>query len=281
MQKSKLFVFLNALLFAASVLLLLCGVFVQAGFFEGGMPAIAAFYTLSALVFFLWLFLLFVRRTEKRTEKTRTHSLFERIFLSEIMLEGSASRRIALTGVTAALCIVSNMFEFRFADIQFSLTVFTSALAGILIGPFFGFVAVFLGDAVGYVANSWGYLYLPWVGLSCAVMALLAGLVMKLPFRFRGSGYAKLALLCILILVVCSVGINTTGFYFYYTSIGFSGKALGLIEEHFGGGVTYFAYAVVRLLFMGQIWNNLLNYVLLFAVMPMLSAVKPLRIRFE
>lgn len=207
--------------------------------------------------------------------------LWKRIFFSELLLTKSEAGKIAYVGVTTALCIISNMFEFRFADIQFSLTVFTSILTGILIGPVFGFVAVFLGDAIGYVVNSWGYVYMPWVGISVACMAFLAGLVMKLPFKFKGSGYAKLAAVCILTLLVCSVGINTTGMYFYYTQIGFSGKALGLIAEHFGGVNTYFTYALVRLFFMGQIWNSLFNYALLFLAVPLLNAAKPLKIRIE
>ena len=218
--------------------------------------------------------------SEKAAQKSRKER-WKTLLYSEILLKKTRAARIAYLGVTAALCIIVNMFEFRFADVQFSLTIFASVLAGILIGPVFGFIAVFLGDLVGYLVNSWGFLYMPWVGISCAAMALIAGLCMKLPFRFRGSGYAKLALTCLLTLAVCSVGINTTGMYFYYIGIGFSSRSLSLIAEHFGGKNTYFTYALVRLVFMGQLWNNLLNYALLFVTMPVLCAIKPLGIRFR
>ncbi len=205
--------------------------------------------------------------------------LWKRILFCPAILEKSDAQKIAYIGVMTALCIVANMFlEFKFMDVQFSLTIFASVLTGMLIGPVFGAAAVFLGDFIGYVYNNWGLLYMPWVGISCAAMAIIAGLVMKLPFKFKGSAYVKLAIICILVLLVCSIGINTTGFYVYYTRIGFSKKALGYIESSFGGTTTYWAYAMVRFIFLGQAINSLVNYALLFAAVPLLKAVKPLKL---
>lgn len=202
---------------------------------------------------------------------------WKRVFFSEVILEKSRAQQIAWIAVMTALCVLANFAEFKFADIQFSLTMFASILAGIVIGPAFGFVAAMLGDFLGFVVNSWGFLYMPWVGLSCAAMALLSGLVMKLPLSFRGSGYVKLVIICVLVLFICSVGINTTGFYLYYSKVGFTSKSLSLLEEHFGGK-SYLAYALVRLVFLGQLWNSLFNYALLFAAVPLLNAAKPLKI---
>ncbi len=206
--------------------------------------------------------------------------LWKRLLFSEVILEKSRSQKLAWIAVTAALCVLANFAEFKFADIQFSLTIFASVLAGIIVGPVFGFVASMLGDFLGFVVNSWGFMYMPWVGLSCACMALIAGFVINIPMEFKGSGYLKLAVICVLVLLVCSVGINTTGFYFYYTRVGFTSKALALVEEHFGEN-GFFAYALVRLFFMGQIWNSLFNYVLLFLAVPLLNAAKPLKIRIR
>ncbi len=203
---------------------------------------------------------------------------WKRVLYSDLMLGLSGARQIAYIGVMTALCIGVNFFEIKLADTQFSFTVFASILTGMLLGPVLGFVAVFLGDAIGFLANSGGFVYMPWVGLSVAAMALIAGFVMKLPLRFRGSIYAKLAVICVLSLLLCSVGINTTGFYFYYTGVGFSEKALGLIREHFGGVNLYWTYALVRLVFMGQLLNNAANFALLFAAVPLLKAVKPLKL---
>lgn len=214
-------------------------------------------------------------------EKTKQPKRWKRILYSDAILGLSDARQLAYIGVMTALCIAVNFFEIKLADTQFSFTVFASILSGILLGPVFGFVSSFLGDVLGFLVNSGGYVYMPWVGLSVACMALLAGLLMKLPLHIKGSAYVKLALVCLASLLVCSVGINTTGFYFFYTRVGFSGKALSLLEEHFGGVNLYWTYALVRLVFMGQLLNNSVNFALLFAVLPVLKAVKPLRLKLE
>lgn len=98
---------------------------------------------------------------------SKAAAVFKRTLFSELILTGSAGRRIAYVAVVTALSVVANMFlEFRLLDIQFSLTIVVSALAGILLGPVCGFAACYIGDFLGYVYNSWGQLYMPWVGLS-------------------------------------------------------------------------------------------------------------------
>ena len=207
--------------------------------------------------------------------------LWKRILFSPVILGKSDAQKIAYIGVMTALCIVANFLEFKFADVQYSFTIFASVLTGILIGPVFGFVAAFLGDALAFLVHSGGFIYMPWVGLSVACMALIAGLVINLPFRFKGSCYVKLTIACVLTLIVCSVGINTTGMYIYYTNVGFTPKSLNLIAEHFGGKNMYLTYALVRLVFLGQLLNNVFNYVLLFVVVPLLKAIKPLKLELR
>ena len=206
---------------------------------------------------------------------------WKRFLYSDLMIGLSSARQLAYIAVMTALCIAVNFFEIKFGDVQFSFTVFVSILTGMILGPVYGFVAVFLGDAVGFLVNSGGFLYMPWVGLSVAMMSFLSGCFMKLPLHFRGSIYVKLSIICLSTLLVCSVGINTTGMYFYYTSVGFSQKALGYLSEYFGGVNLYWTYALVRLVFMGQLLNCALNYALLFAAVPILKAVKPLKLPLE
>ncbi len=206
---------------------------------------------------------------------------WKRFLYSDLMLGLSDARQIAYIAVMTALCIAVNFFEIKFGDVQYSFTVFASILTGMILGPVYGFIAVFLGDAIGFLVNSGGFLYMPWVGLSVAMMGFIAGAMMKLPLHFKGSCYVKLAIICLLSLVVCSVGINTTGMYFYYTSVGFSQKALGYIGEYFGGVNLYWTYALVRLVFMGQLLNSAVNFALLFLAVPLLKAAKPLKLRFE
>lgn len=207
-------------------------------------------------------------------------SAWKRILFSELMLSKSKATRIAYVGIMAALSIVANMFiSFPMFDVQFSVTMFLAMLSGILIGPLYGAAATFIGDLVGYLYNSWGLMYMPWVGLSCAVMAVISGLVMNgLRFPFKGAVYVKLAIVCLLVLVVCTVGISTTGFYFYNKAAGFSAKVIDYINSQFGGHVSYWAYLCYRMFFSGQIYNSIFNYVLIFIAVPLLNASKPLKI---
>ncbi len=205
--------------------------------------------------------------------------LWKRILFSPVLANASAAKQIAYIGVLTAFCIVSNMFEIKFATVQFSFTVLTSVLAGMLIGPVFGFCAVFLGDGLGYLVNSMGYRYYWWVALSCAAMALIAGLVMHLPLRFRGSSYVKLALICLITLFGCSLAINTTGMYYIGLKLYMPKNVMQAFNERFGGRQTFWIYTAIRYFVFGQIWNSLLNYALLFAIVPTLNAIKPLKLK--
>ncbi len=216
-----------------------------------------------------------------QTTAVKAAPLWKRILFSNVLAEKSVAGRIAYMGVIAALCIVTNMFEIKFATTQFSFTVFSSILAGILIGPLFGFCAVFLGDAMGYLYNSMGYPYYWWVALSCAAMALVAGFLMNLPMKFKGAVYVKLAVISLLTLFVCSVGINTTGMYYIGLNIYFPKDVQNAIAERFGGEFNFWIYCVIRYFILGQIYNSLLNYALLFAAVPLLNAVKPLKLKIK
>ena len=207
--------------------------------------------------------------------------LWKRILFSPILLEKSQAQKLAYVGVMTALCIISNFFEIKLADSQISLTIFTSMLTGILLGPAFGMVAAFFGDALAFLAHPGGYMYMPWIGISVALMALIAGLVMKLPFEFRGSIYVKIVIACVLCLLICSICINTTGMYLYYTKVGFSAKTLNKLQEHFGGVNTYWTYAAMRMFYSGQLINNVANFALLIVVLPVLRSIKPLKLEIR
>ncbi len=204
------------------------------------------------------------------------HSLLARLLFSDPLLRAGAAKRLAYIAAMAALCIISNMFEIKFATTQFSLTVFTSCLAGILLGAFPGACAVFLGDGIGYLVNSMGYLYYWWVALACAVMAVISGLVMRLPLRFRGGILVKLVLISLLTFFISSVGINTTGMYFIGLKLYFPENVETAVAELFGGRFDFWVYCLIRFLILGQLWNSLLNDFLLFLIVPALVRVRSL-----
>lgn len=176
----------------------------------------------------------------------------------------NVSHKLAYIAVVTAFVVVANMFfEFKLAETQFSLTIFFSALSGLLIGPVFGFCACFLGDLVGYFYHSAGYAYMPWIGIAMGVTALLAGLIVGgLDYKSRGFLYVKLALVCVLTFLICTIAINTTAFWLLYAK----------------GKVGYFTYLVSRIFVQGQIWNSLVNYALLFIAVPVLARIRPLKL---
>ena len=191
-------------------------------------------------------------------------SRWEELLFSKTLACRGEAHKIAYIAVMTAFCVVANMFfEFKLADTQFSFTIVVSALTGILIGPLFGFTACFLGDLVGFLYHSAGFAYMPWIGISMGVTALMAGLVVN---GLPGNGkpwflYVKLALVCLLNLLVCTVVINTTAFWLLYAS-----------------GVNYWTYLISRLFLQGQIWNSLVNFALLLIAVPALIRIKPLKL---
>ena len=80
--------------------------------------------------------------TQEKTEQKR--GKWRKILLSPTLSCKSAGKRVAYIAVVTALVVVCNMFfEFKLAETQFSFTIVVSSLAGIVIGPLFGFVACF------------------------------------------------------------------------------------------------------------------------------------------
>ncbi len=190
---------------------------------------------------------------------------WERALFSETLLDKSKSHKIAYIAVFTALTVVMNMFfEFKLMETQFSFTIVASALTGIVIGPVFGFVACFLGDLVGFLYHSAGYMYMPWIGISMGMTAAISGLIMngirtkKVWFRAL-----KLGAVCLLTFLICTIAINTTAFWLLYSK------------------VDYWTYLISRLFVQGQIWNSLFNYVLLFIALPILEKIKPLKVKIQ
>ncbi len=183
---------------------------------------------------------------------------WERLLFSDLLAGQSMSRKIAVIGVMTAVMVVANMFfEFKLAETQFSFTLVLSALTGVIIGPLFGFVACFMGDLVGFFYHSAGFAYLPWIGISLGLTAVIAGLVINgLPQGGKGFLFVKIGLVCILTFSICTVAINTTAFWILYSK------------------VDYGTYLISRLFVQGQIWNSLFNYALLFLTVPAVKKLK-------
>lgn len=196
----------------------------------------------------------------------------EKFMFSPMLIEKNATKKIAYIAVITAVLIVANtLLEIKFSDVQFSITLLLSMLAGILIGGGSGFCACLLGDAIGFIINSWGYVYMPWVGLTSGVTALLSGVIFYfIKFNIKGGLVLKLSLICLSSLVIGTILINSTGFYLYNYKMGFSTAVINYVKELFGGEVSFLGYVCYRLIFKGQIFNCIVNYALLFMIVPII-----------
>ena len=220
-----------------------------------------------------------MQNTNEKVKKRRFS--WGRVFFSELMLSKNRTHKIAYIAVMTALCIATNFFEFKFLDNQFSLTIAIALLTGIVLGSLLGFSACVLGDAIGFLMNS-AYVYMPWVGLSTGAFAFLSGLIFNgFPSKEKWAVWVKLFAVSILSFLVCTIAINSTGFYFYNKAMGFSTAVLNYIAERFGGEVSFWGYILYRLIFKGQIWNSVFNYVLFFVSVFTLSRVKALKLRIR
>ena len=206
-------------------------------------------------------------------------NLFWSKFISGI---NGAAKKVAFIGMLMALSVISNMFfEFKMLDTQFSLTITVSAVIGFIAGPICGAGICFLGDLLGFFVNSGGYAYMPWVGLSTAAFAFIAGL---LSMKKSGGAiaYAKIGAFTVLSLLICTIGINSLGFYLYNMNLGFSPAVKAYVAELFGGEqVTFLGYVAYRLIFKLQILNNVFNYAVIFVLYAVASKIKPLEKVFE
>lgn len=200
--------------------------------------------------------------SEKVTKEKKSAPFYKRLLLGALVGKKD-SQIIAYTAVVTAFVVVANFFEVEVPLAKFSLTIFVAAIAGILIGPLMGSVAAFFGDMLEFFAGG-GSGYSPWIGVGNAAIALLAGLIIGgLKSRQSWFLYVKLGLVCVLTFLICTVAINTTAMWLLWYRNSFP---------------SYWGFLSYRLFGVGGIWNSLANYALLFAAVPALNRIKPLKL---
>ncbi len=189
--------------------------------------------------------------------ENRGFSIWQRLIFSPFVLNATRARKIAYIALMVALAIVCNMyFEFKLGAVQYSFTTVVSMLIGLLIGGGAGFVACFIGDAIGFIANPFGA-YTPWIGLATGLTALISGTVFHLIKTNRSWHlYIKATLVCLSSFVICSFGINSTFLWLSYYS-----------------SMSYGEWLTFRYIASGQIIVSVVNYALYFALVPVLKRV--------
>lgn len=176
------------------------------------------------------------------------------LFFSNFLLRASFTQKIAYIGVLSALSVVVNAYiSFPVGDTQFSVTIFFSMLMGILLGSVPGFAVCVLGDLIGCVIQ--GFAPLPFIGIATGMTAFIAGIIVNgIITKTNGGLLVKLVISCVLVFLICTIGINTTGWYFY----GSSHETMG-----------YFSYVILRIFVKLQFLNCLANYIVICVFVPL------------
>lgn len=185
--------------------------------------------------------------------------------------ESSDGKKIARLAVFTALSVVTNAFvEIKLFDLQFSITMASSALIGLFLGGGQGFIVCVLGDFIGFLINNWGQVFMPWVGISTGLFALFASIFLKNREKESKKAFiARFSLYVLTTFFACTICVNSVGFYCYNKYVvGFQDAFDNFASTYFGGGSGFLVYVVYRLFFKGQIWNSVANYALLAFMIP-------------
>ena len=216
-------------------------------------------------------------------KKATNKEKFKQLWLSPLLLHARTTQKIVYIAVVATLLIVTNIYSIPIShSAQISLTTAVSLIAGIILGPAFGFVASFLGDAVAYLVNPPPFPYMFWIGLASATMSLISGLIMN-GFKTKTTFglMLKLVCICLVSLVVSSIGINTTGLYLYQYYAGFWKGPIEYFTQNYGGQATFLAYLLYRMIIELQLVYNVINYIVFITVVPLLNSIKALKINIS
>ena len=184
-------------------------------------------------------------------------NFWKKLFFSPFILKATRARKIAYIAIMIALSIVGNMFfEFKLGVVQYSFTTLISALIGVLLGPISGFIACFIGDGVGFIANPFGA-YTPWIGLATGLIAFISGAIIHLIKNEKAyTIYIKLAIVSILTFLICSVGINAT-----------------FLWKVWYNEMSYVEFLIYRYIALGQLFVSAINYAMTFAIITVLKRI--------
>lgn len=123
-------------------------------------------------------------------------------------------KRLAYLGVMTAIAVITNCFSITVNSgansISFNYVI--CSLAGIFFGPISGGIVGLLGDLIGCLIAPKGP-FNPFIMVASALIGVLSGLAFKIP---KVNVYFKIIIGYLLIFVVCTLGLNTFGLWFFY-----------------------------------------------------------------
>ena len=131
-------------------------------------------------------------------------------------MKKSITFRLCSIALLSALSIVCNMYSITVTpDISISFTYIIAFLSGVFLGPIEGFAVGAIGDGIGCIIAPKGP-YAVTVTISSALMGVLFWIIFR--YLKRIPVYFRIILGYVLVFFVCSVLINTTTWYFMYSS---------------------------------------------------------------
>lgn len=191
---------------------------------------------------------------------------------SELFLKLNASKRAAYLGVFVALTVIVNMFSIDLTpELKISFNYLVCFFCGTFLGPVGGFGVSFLGDTLGFLLVPSPYPYWLPTGICTGLLAFIPGAVMnQLKFSFKGAVYLKAAISVLLMYLIVTCGLGAYSNYLFIKYVIYAGKEYDKLFFTYLGGKILFASVV-----------SAVNYALVFAVIPLFNAAKPLNMRIE
>ncbi|MBO5773625.1 MAG: folate family ECF transporter S component [Clostridia bacterium] len=123
-------------------------------------------------------------------------------------------KRIAYLGVMTAIAVITNCFTVTVNSgansISFNYVI--CSLAGIFFGPISGGIVGLLGDLIGCLIAPKGP-FNPFIMVASGLIGVLSGLAFNIP---KLNVYLKIILAYVFIFIVCTLGLNTFGLWFFY-----------------------------------------------------------------
>ncbi len=160
-----------------------------------------------------------------------------------------SSKQVAYVALFAAVSAALNCLSAQTTALSLSLTYIPSVIAGLYMGPFAGFVVGAVGDGIGCLLFPHGA-WLPLLTLSAGLTGVMPSIAKKI---CKNNLAAKVAIAYILVLAICTVGINTTTLWYCYAK----------------GKKTFWVYTGSRIVSQGLVL--LLNAALTLVLIPMID----------
>ena len=198
---------------------------------------------------------------------------FKRILFTESFLKLSSAKKLAYVGVFTALSILVNIF--LSIDVtptqKITFNYFASFFCGAFFGPIIGFVICFLGDLLAFLLPLNGGIYWLPTGICSGLLAFIPGIIFTtVRLKIKGAVYVKTAIAVTLMYLIVTCCLGALANYTYVKFVIYAGREYKTL---------FTAYLGAKILFSSIV--SLINYALVFAVIPLVDLIKNSDLKLE